>query len=110
MESFKKVYSVEVWAEDNYDFMKGESYSYKVAEFENVDAAIAYMRSKLDTQLHAIAENVQSVDELLSAYKFGGTAYFIKGSLVFSSWKYAEQTAEKIFKSNIFSGEKSQTI
>ncbi|GEM_PF-5330983 len=95
---------VEVWAQDNYGFMKGESYSCKVAEFENEDAAIAYMCSKLETQLLDIAENVKSVEELLRAYKFGGTDYFIKGSLSFSSWEYVEQEAKRVLNVSIERG------
>ena len=89
---------IEVWAEDNYDFIKGESHPYKIAEFSSEDEAIAYMCDRLDAQLHDIAKNVKSVEELLRAYKFGGMDYFIKGSLSFSSWEYVEQEAKRVFE------------
>ena len=91
--------TIEVWCEDNYDFMKGESYPYKVAEFSTTEEAVAYMCDKLDEQLCRLAKNVASAEELLRGYKYGGTDYYIKGSLLFSSWDYAEQAAQKIFES-----------
>lgn len=89
---------IEVWGEDNYDFMKGESHPYKVAEFPSREEAVAYMCTKLDEQLCRLAKNVVSAEELLNVYKYGGTDYFIKGSLLFSSWVYAEQAVQKIFE------------
>jgi hypothetical protein len=47
---------VEVWCEDNYDFMKGESHSHKVSEFKSVEKAVAYMQEKLDKQMYDIAQ------------------------------------------------------
>ena len=89
---------IEVWCEDNYDFMKGESHPCKVAEFSTTGEAVAYMCDKLDEQLSRLAKNVESAEELLRGYKYGGTDYFIKGSLLFSSREYAEQAAQKIFE------------
>ncbi|QOR61212.1 hypothetical protein ACM66Z_07060 [Sulfurovum sp. ST-21] len=89
---------IEVWAEDNYDFMKGESHPCKIAEFHSTEEAVAYMCAKLDEQLYGLAKNVASAEELLSVYKYGGVDYFIKDSLLFSSWEYAEQVAQKIFE------------
>ena len=89
---------IEVWCEDNYDFMKGESHPCKVAEFSTTEEAVAYMYDKLDEQLSRLAKNVDSAEELLRGYKYGGTDYFIKGSLLFSSWEYAEQAVHKIFE------------
>ncbi len=89
--------TIEVWCEDNYDFMKGESCPCKVAAFSSTEEAVAYMCDKLDEQLCGLAKNVASAEELLRGYKYGGTDYYIKGSLLFSSWGYAEQVAQKIF-------------
>ena len=88
---------IEVWGEDNYDFMKGESNPYQVAEFQTVEEAVVFISAKLDEQLSEIAKRVDSAEEMLRAYKFGGIDYFIKDSLLFSSWNYAEQVAQKIF-------------
>ena len=93
---------VEVWGEDNYDYMKGsDDDPFKVAEFQSIDEAVTYMRAKLDKQLSEKAKGVESADELIRGYKFGGVNYFViggKGSLDFSSWKYVEQNAHRIFE------------
>ncbi|MCF6206990.1 MAG: hypothetical protein L3J47_08900 [Sulfurovum sp.] len=91
---------VEVWCEDNYDYMKGDRYEYKVASFESGEKALAYMQEKLDAQMRKIAQNVESAEKLIQAYKFGGTDYFIKGSKTsvgFSSWEYVESQAQRVF-------------
>lgn len=44
-----------------------------------------------------VNDNRGCAEELLCGYKYGGTDYYIKGSLLFSSWEYAEQAVQKIF-------------
>ena len=96
MESYK----IEVWCEDNYDYMKGESYSFKVAEFKDEKEALIYMKTKLDEELQKLTKNAKNEEDLIHIYKYGGSDYFIKGksSLIFSSWDYVEQEAQRIFK------------
>ena len=89
---------IEVWYEDNYDYMKGESFPVKIAEFDNVEDALDYMCSKLDEELCKLAKNAKSPDDLIHLYKFGGHDYYIKGTLIFSSWNYVEQEAKRIFE------------
>ena len=93
--------NIEVWCEDNYDYMKGDVYPAKVAEFSNYKEALTYIHNKLDEQLCEIAKNSKSVEDLIKYYKYGGTNYYIQSSnkepIGFSSWDYVEEKAEKIF-------------
>ncbi len=93
---------IEVWCEDNYDYMKDKNYPAKVAEFSSNKEALDYIYNKLDEQLLKIAKNFESVEDLIRAYKFGGTNYYIQDStnepIGFSSWDYVEKNAKKYLK------------
>lgn len=87
---------VEVWCADNYDYIKGEKFEHFHKSFESFDEAIEYIKSKLDEELKEIAKDTKNIETLKESYRFGGTDYFIKGSLSFSSWEYVEQNASRI--------------
>lgn len=87
---------IEVWQSDNYDFMKGEKFEHFHKSFDTQDEAIEYIKQKLDTQMLRMAQKCKSSEEIIESYKIGGTDYFIKGSLAFSSWDYVEQNASRI--------------
>lgn len=88
---------VHVYSNDNYDYMKGEESDFFHTSFKSQDEAIEYMKNQLDMELKELAENTANEEILKERYRFGGTDYFIKGSLIFSSWNYVEENAKKIF-------------
>ncbi len=89
---------IAVYSNDNYDYMKGEVDDYFHKSFSTEDEAIDYMKNKLDNELKELAEKTSDVETLKANYRFGGTDYFVKGSLAFSSWNYVEENAKRIFE------------
>ena len=92
MEEPKKI---EVWSQDNYDFVKGSSNAlYFHKSFEDENEALNYIHSRLDAQIEELKKNDAKAtnEELLHRYKMYGTDYLLKyASKGFSSWIYVEK-------------------
>ena len=91
--------SVEVWITDNYALMGGnfENQTYHCT-FPTSEEAISYIKAQLDEKLKEWADRMENPEALTGQYKRFGSDYFLKHSTAFfSSWKYVEENAQKIW-------------
>ena len=91
--------SVEVWITDNYALMGGdfEDKTYH-RKFSTAEEAISYIKVQLDEELHECATDMEDANALIDQYKRFGSDYFLKhSSEFFSSWKYVEENAQRIW-------------
>ena len=90
---------IEVWITDNYALMGGdfENQTYH-RSFPTSEEAIDYIKIHLDIELRYWASDMENPDALIGQYKRFGSDYFLKnGTEFFSSWKYVEENAQRIW-------------
>ena len=91
--------SVEVWITDNYALMGGDFENQTFhRSFSTSEEAISYIKIQLDEELKEWATEMEDYDALIGQYKRFGSDYFLKNSTeFFSSWKYVEENARRIW-------------
>lgn len=92
---------VEVWSEDNYDFLKREEnpYEYFKGKFETPQLAIDFIKESLYEELKEILKRDPNAsdEQIIQTYKMYGSDFYLKKSTEgFSSWSYIEENASKL--------------